>query len=414
MGSKRPGGSESAARAQRGISPPEASQHRAGPAAHPERQTGLSAHTPHPRAGEGGAPLTGPHAHRHLHPEPQPARENALAPRTGGPHSPHTRNPAVRRRLPPARPTPPQGSGGTAPPGAATGRQRPGDDTHVRRGQLGPRPRGTGVGGDKGVARTGRGGRPAAVDAAGAAGRGRGRRPGDQKTPGHSGPPGKPARDPTATHTRGRSCDAWDAGRSRPSLERAPQPGPAARAGLPSSHLPPSVHPSIHPRQINLPSKSDPEAQHPGDTLSSEAAQTGPTTPPPAAAPGRGRARQAPPPHQGCGAGGAGAHQASRRDHPLPPGLTPRGGLAHTAHTHGPPTRQTPGGAQRDPPPTRRGEAQAAVGNKRHTAPPRGRRTHQPASHGGEGSFLPTCSGSRRGGHCALGRGSGWGSLSDR
>ena len=38
----------------------------------------------------------------------------------------------------------------------------------------------------------------------------------------------------------------------------------------------------------------------------------------------------------------------------------------------------TPGGAQRDPPPTRRGEARAAVGNERHTAPPRGRRTRPP------------------------------------
>ena len=44
-------------------------------------------------------------------------------------------------------------------------------------------------------------------------------------------------------------------------------------------------------------------------------------------------------------------------------------------------------------------------GKERHTAPPRGRRTHpqQRGGVGGEG-VLPTCSG---GGHCALGRGSG-------
>lgn len=57
-GSKRPGGSESAARAHRGISPPEASQHRGGPEAHPERQTGLSGHPP-PRGGEGAHPSRG-------------------------------------------------------------------------------------------------------------------------------------------------------------------------------------------------------------------------------------------------------------------------------------------------------------------------------------------------------------------
>ena len=60
-GSKRPGGRESAARVLRGISPPEASQHRGGPAAHPGRRTGApltglaptATYTPRATAGQG-------------------------------------------------------------------------------------------------------------------------------------------------------------------------------------------------------------------------------------------------------------------------------------------------------------------------------------------------------------------------
>ena len=249
----------------------------------------------HPRGGEGGARgkrCAPPHGASRPPPPAtwsrQPARENALPPRTGGPHAALTRATLLCTKGSPA-PPPSQGSEGTAPPGDATSRQRPGDDTHVRRGQLGPRPWGNRGGrGTQAVARTGRGGRPAAVGRGrqahaqqGAAGQGRGRRPGTRKHRDTAGPPGKPARDPTATHTRGRSRDAWDAGRSWPSPERAPHPGPAAaRAGVPSTHFPPSIrpsHPSVRPQQIRLPPTSDPEAQHPGDTLSSEAAQTGPT-----------------------------------------------------------------------------------------------------------------------------------------
>ena len=76
-----------------------------------------------------------------------------------------------------------------------------------------------------------------------------------------------------------------------------------------------------------------------------------------------------------CGAGEAEAYQASR------PNTAPPSPRAHTtgaAERTRPPTCQTPGGAQRDPPPTRRGEARAAVGNERHAAPPRGRRTRLP------------------------------------
>ncbi|XP_043318309.1 collagen alpha-1(I) chain-like [Cervus canadensis] len=290
-GSKRPGGSESAARAHRGISPPEASQHRGGPEAHPERQTGLSGHPPPPRGG-GGAPLTGPHAHRQSY---------------------------TRSRSQPGRTLSRRGSEGTAPPGDATGRRRPGDDTHVRRGRLGPRPQGAGVEGDTG-----------------------GRTRGTRRKAGS----GKPARDPTATHTRGRSRNAWDAGRSWPSLERAPHPSPAARAGVPSTQ-PSSIHPSILPQQIRLPSKPDPEAQHPGDTLSSKG--------------GPDRAHHT---ATGCGSGaragttgssspqlqgwGSRGRPGSRTPTPPPsPWAHTTGPAAHnTAHTapHSPDTRQGPAG----------------------------------------------------------------------
>ncbi|CAM9142767.1 unnamed protein product, partial [Rangifer tarandus platyrhynchus] len=130
---------ESSARAHRGISPPEASQHRGGPAAHPERQTGLSGHTPHPRGGEGG-------------------------------RTPH---------------------GGLTPTATPTPRAAAGPGERSRAASV-PDRGGRGWEGTQAAARTGRGGRPAAVrrgrpaHAAGAAGRGRGRRPGDQETPGHS------------------------------------------------------------------------------------------------------------------------------------------------------------------------------------------------------------------------------------
>ncbi|XP_043318315.1 collagen alpha-1(I) chain-like [Cervus canadensis] len=351
-GSKRPGGSESAARAHRGISPPEASQHRGGPEAHPERQTGLSGHPPPPAGGRGRTPHGASRPPPILHPEPQPARENALPPRTSGPPSPHTGNPAVRAKAPPPAPPPSQGSEGTAPPGDATGRRRPGDDTHVRRGRLGPRPQGAGVEGDTGGRtrgtrrKAGSGGEGPASTRSRGHGTGARAPPGDQKHQDTAGPPGKPARDPTATHTRGRSRNAWDAGRSWPSLERAPHPSPAARAGVPSTQ-PSSIHPSILPQQIRLPSKPDPEAQHPGDTLSSKG--------------GPDRAHHT---ATGCGSGaragttgsssprlqgwGSRGRPGSRTPTPPPsPWAHTTGPAAHnTAHTapHSPDTRQGPAG----------------------------------------------------------------------
>lgn len=225
-GSKRPGGSESAARAHRGISPPEASQHRGGLPAHLGRQT--------------GAPLTGLAPPPPTHSEPQPARENALPPRTGVPHGPHTRNPAV-----PGSPPCPlsQGLEGTALPGDATGGRRRGDDTHVRRGRLGPTQRK----GTRAVARAGRGGGLAA------AGRGRqvrtagafrgpenpGTRPGSQEI--QRGIP------PPPTQKGGPPTPGTPASPSHPQSgphSPAPPPGPACRP--PVFLRPSSTDPSFH------------------------------------------------------------------------------------------------------------------------------------------------------------------------
>ncbi|XP_045020292.1 collagen alpha-1(III) chain-like [Bubalus bubalis] len=232
--------------------------------------------------------------------EPQPAGENALPPRTGVPHGPHTRNPAV-----PGSPPCPlsQGSEGTALPGEATGGRRPRDDTHVRRGRLDPR-QGKGT---LTVARAGRGGRPAA------AGTGRkARTAGAVRRPENTGTrPGRQENQrgiPTPlTQEGGPETPGTPAGPGHPQ-SGPPRPGPAAR--------------------------SDPEAQHPGDTLSSEAAQTVP-------------ARR----HRLCdrlllttaaGLGKLGT-TGRRAPHPFPLG-------SHTAHTC-PHTCRTPVGAQQDPPP---------------------------------------------------------------
>ena len=76
---------------------------------------------------------------------------------------------------------------------------------------------------------------------AGAAGQGRRYRPGTRKHRDMAGPSGKPSRDPTTTHTWGQS--RWGLG-CWPVLaipEQTPRPSPAAKAGEPSTHLPPSA-----------------------------------------------------------------------------------------------------------------------------------------------------------------------------
>ncbi|XP_055284530.1 collagen alpha-1(I) chain-like [Moschus berezovskii] len=329
----------------------------------------------------------------HTHGRSRPGRTlSRRAP--AAPHGPHARNPAClcNQGSPPPLP---QGPEGTAPPGDATGRRTPGDDTHVRRGRLGP---GQGEGA-RAAARAGRGGKTGSGGEGPASTHGRGRGAGARVPPGEpentgdaAGPPGKPARDPTATHTRGRSRDARDAGQPPPPAERAPRPGPAAR--------------------------SDPEARHPGDTLSSEAAQTVTARRHRLRLGGEGgRDRQAPPRH-GCGDWGKPGPDRPGVAPPLPPpspwARTTGAGRARARRTrNGSPHRSpdTPSGARRDPPPTRRGEARAAVGKERQHGPTAGpAHPSPPPAEGRRGkSSPPTCSGSRHGGHCALGRGGGWG-----
>ena len=218
-GSKRPGGSESAARAHRRLSPPEASQHRGGLPAHLGRRTGapLTGLAPTATYSLRAAAVQGersPAAYRRppwpSHAQPCCARLPAPPPFSGlrghcSARGRHRRTEAGGRHSREARPARSQTAEGNA-GGRTRGARR----------------------------RAGSGGEgPASTHSRGL--------PGTRKPRDTAGQPGNPARDPTATHTKGRSPDAWDASQSKPSPERAPQPGPTARAGVPSTRLPPSV-----------------------------------------------------------------------------------------------------------------------------------------------------------------------------
>lgn len=139
------------------------------------------------------------------------------------------RSPAAHR--PPA-PRPRHAQGSPAPPRLrdATGRRRPGDDTHVRRGRLGPR-QGTGARGGRtrGTRRRGRQRRGGAGKHArrGPRDRGAGAVRGPEKHREH----GRATRKTSAgshrhPHTRAVPRHAWDADRSRLSPERAPTTRP--------------------------------------------------------------------------------------------------------------------------------------------------------------------------------------------
>ena len=162
--------------------------------------------------------------------EPQPAGENALPPRTGGPPPSPT-----RARLP--RPAPPRGrhrpteAGGRHPREARPARSQTGDGSagrsHARDEEERPAAAGRGR-----QART-----------AGAAGQGRGRRPGTRKTPGTR--PGHQENQrgvpPPPTHEGGPATRLGR--RPVPAIpgagphDPAPPPGPGCRP----AHLPPSV-----------------------------------------------------------------------------------------------------------------------------------------------------------------------------
>ncbi|XP_069438138.1 basic salivary proline-rich protein 2-like [Ovis canadensis] len=276
-------------------------------------------------------------------PEPQPAR---------GEHSP-----AAHRRPPPPRPSRARGSPPRPPrsglprallrPGTPPARQRPGDDTHVRRDEAGSGP-------DRGRERGRSHARDEGEDEAGGGGEG-----------------------PAGTHGGGRGTGTRAPPRGPDDKGRAR--GRAPRNTSAGSHRHP--HARAVPRRLGrrpapaIPGALNPEARHPGDDALERGGPDRDRTPPPAAAQGARAGATGPSSPPAGGAGEAEADRASRPDTaPLPPGLTPRGPAARTR----PPTCRTPGGAQRDPPPTRRGEARAAVGNERHTAPPRGRRTQLP------------------------------------
>ncbi|XP_043318301.1 collagen alpha-1(III) chain-like [Cervus canadensis] len=351
-GSKRPGGSESAARAHRGISPPEASQHRGGPEAHPERQTGLSGHPP-PRGGEGAHPSRGltptanptpgaaaspgersPAAYQR---PPQPSHGQPCCARQGSPPCPaslsglrghcstrgrHRPTEAGRRHPREARPARSQTAGSRGGRGHRRSHARDEEEGRQRWGGAGKHAQQGSRDGGEGAARGPENTRT---------------QPGHQENqrgipppPTHEGGPATPGTPAVPGHP-------WS-GPHTP----APPPGPACRP----PNLPPSIHPSFLNRSVFRLSLT-PRLNILGTHSRARAAPTGPTTPPPAAAQGRGRARQAPP-HHGCRAGGAGADQASRTPTPPPsPWAHTTGPAAHnTAHTapHSPDTRQGPAG----------------------------------------------------------------------
>ena len=384
---------ESAARAHRGISPPEASQHRDGPTARPGRRTGAPPGT-----------LTGAHAHRHRHtPESRkPARENALPPRTGGPHVPHTRK---APRAPPRL-------------GDATGRRRPGErhphEARPARPQTGEGSAGRSHARDE-EERPAAAGRGRQARTAGAAGQGRGRHPGTTKTPGTR--PGHQENQrgvpPPPTHEGG---PATRLGR-RP-VPASPRAGPHDPAPPPGPASRPNPSSATRPRQIRLPIQvCHPEARHPGDHALERGGPDRDRTPPPAAARGeRAGAIGSPAPRlRGWGSRGR-PDVAPPTPSPLCPKAHHTAGAdrAHTRRTHAPvpphlpDARRGPAG----PSPNSKGGG-AGRGRQRAAHGPTAGPAHPPpTAPRGEvrgGVFCPRALGSRHGGHCALRRGSSWG-----
>ena len=173
---------------------------------------------------------------------------------------------------------------------------------------------------------------------------------------------------------------AWGADRSRPAPERAPTTRPRRQGRRAAqTHFPPSVldrsifHLVCHPK-----------APHPGDHALEQGGPDRNRTPPPAATRGESAGAIGSPAPRLRGWGSRGRPDVTR---PTPSPLCPKvhhtaGGRprAHTAHArsgppHLPDAQQGPAG----PSPNSRGEARAAVGNERHTAPPRGGHTRPPS-----------------------------------
>lgn len=277
--------------------------------------------------------LTGAHAHRHRHtPESRkPARENALPPRTGGPHVPHTRK---APRAPPRL-------------GDATGRRRPGErhphEARPARPQTGEGSTGRSHARDE-EERPAAAGRGRQARTAGAAGQGRGRHPGTTKTPGTR--PGHQENQrgvpPPPTHEGG---PATRLGR-RP-VPASPRAGPHDPAPPPGPASRPNPSSATRPRQIRLPIQvCHPEARHPGDHALERGGPDRDRTPPPAAARGeRAGAIGSPAPRlRGWGSRGR-PDVAPPTPSPLCPKAHHTAGAdrAHTRRTHAPVPPHLPG-----------------------------------------------------------------------
>ena len=385
---------ESAARAHRGISPPEASQHRDGPTARPGRRTGAlpprhphggsrpppPTHTREPQAGQGER---SPAAHRR---PPRPPHAQS-SPRAAPPRGRHRPTEAGGRHPHEARPARPQTGEGSA------GR------SHARDEEERPAAAGRGR-----QART-----------AGAAGQGRGRHPGTTKTPGTR--PGHQENQrgvpPPPTHEGG---PATRLGR-RP-VPASPRAGPHDPAPPPGPASRPNPSSATRPRQIRLPIQvCHPEARHPGDHALERGGPDRDRTPPPAAARGeRAGAIGSPAPRlRGWGSRGR-PDVAPPTPSPLCPKAHHTAGAdrAHTRRTHAPvpphlpDARRGPAG----PSPNSKGGG-AGRGRQRAAHGPTAGPAHPPpTAPRGEvrgGVFCPRALGSRHGGHCALRRGSSWG-----
>lgn len=360
------------------------SRHRGGPAAAP----GAAYWHPHPH---------GAHAHRHRHPRghSQPGeKERTLSRRI--PAAPHPAPRPSHARGPRPHPLTRSGLRGHC---SARGRHRPAEagGRHPREARPARAQAGEGnTGGHTRGMRTGegRGGR----QRRGGAGKHARRGPWDRDAGTAWGPEVK-------HRERGRAPRKTSAGSHRHPHTRAvprrlgrrpvlaiPGAGPTTRPHRRSRR---ATHPSsaIHPRQIRLPSKSDPEARHPGDNALEPGGPGRDRTPPPPAAQGRGRARQAPPHRKlrGWGSRGPTGHRAPT----LPP--SPR---AHTTggwpRAHGPPpacrdARRGPAG----PSPDSEGGGAGRSRQRAAHSPTAGPAHPTPSPPTGGGGVLPTCSGSR-------------------
>lgn len=308
------------------------------------------------------------------------ARRHPSVPRSNGP----ARAPPPHRGPRPLRP-------GTTPPRAARGLE----GTTPNSGEAGFSPEGVdrghsapsavqasqGQGGGKGQRQRRGVAQRATADSAWGAVRGKG-----APTKARAGPPGKRARDPTATSTRAvPRRPETPAGLSTLGAPPRPRTGPhnagAEPHGTPATGARLNLHPSAW---------SVPEPRPGGKRPQARAARPVPT---------RHRRRR---PGPGAGTADSRSHGTGQETHGRE-GVAARA-LARTREPHAPDAGQ----ARRDPPPTRRGEAQAAVGKRATLGPTAG-----PADPSRRGGLCPTRNGShpasvattRRGGAAAGGSG---------